>query len=452
MVEGAYWQLLHYSIHLIAYFILSCCQSLSWRITGVHRHIVASRNSENYGTSAQLLKVWSRSRMLHPIIPQLRHFLTSHVKFVHPEFALQRHIAILSVSKEYVLFSVPRRDVDVYDMNRWSFLFDAVFEEAEYILVMPTVSFNKLASSIPPTKAKVLWIYHTGRCGSTALAQVFNSLPDAVAMSEPMTFTALLHSFRDYKLSNKHDVRTIKQYRTLFHSLVRMTLKPSLKHADIITIKSAPLNAFADFDLMTEMFPQIKIIFMYRDVMPQVTSLYKAIEGQELATTISSLIAGSALLSKLFPKVTSINSEYNRCYLTREHAQWMACKEVSSPLTLFAAFVMSYAESCHHYRDIVRQHGSSIPAFKFEKFMSEKKKHFSILFQLIEVEFTEKLWFVIQNALELDSQLKSFVSREKVSNHIVRITPEMIDDANDCLKFFNLPKWGEAIILPNTVL
>ena len=440
--------LLYYSVHLLIYFLVSCWQSVSWRITGIHKHLQNCQDGKNYETSAQLKKVLFTPRTLKTMaIVQRRNFITSHVCFLHPEYALQKHIVLLTVSKAHAIFCVPPKHVDVYDTRKFPFLFISALFAAEYLLVVPIASFNRLAESMPDNKAKVLWIYHTGRCGSTALAQAFNSLPDALTISEPYSYVSLLHTFND----GKYNLKMNEKFRRLFRNVVRVSLKPSLKPADIIAVKYSPVNALPNIDLLTELFPEFKVIFMYRDMKPAVMSLYRATKGLELASTITGYVASNSILSTLFPSVRPMRIEYYRCHSTKEHAEWLYSRHQTKPVDMFMQCVIGYAETCHHYRDFVEREKSKILAFKYEILMADMKQQLSALFQFCELAFTEERWSLLQEALGSDSQGQSEISRAEASKRNVQITPEMISDANRVAKFLKLPNWDEPIVLPNTI-
>ncbi|XP_067937618.1 uncharacterized protein [Watersipora subatra] len=315
---------------------------------------------------------------------------------------------------------------------------------------MPIKSFNRLAECMPENRKTVLWVYHTGRCGSTALSQAFNALPNAVAMSEPLCFISLLQSFSDKELSYIYNLEVKKQYRKLFQSIVRVLLKPSLKDADILVIKHPAFDSLSHIDLVAEFFPEFKIIFMYRDAKPQISSLYRAIGNTDMAVALTKVVSRNAVLSNLFPFIKPIDLEYDRCYICEEHIEWLYAREKKRPICELGIFSVGYSETCYHYRQAVQNKLMPIMAFKYELFRNNLQQ-LAALFDHMELRFTEEQSSLMHKALELDSQEHSDISRALVAKKQVTITPSMIAEANESLEYFGLPKWGESITLPNTV-
>ena len=130
------------------------------------------------------------------IVHYRRHFITTHAGFVHPDFALQTHVTLMTVTDKEAICCVSDKHVNVFNTRKHPFLFNTLFMEAKYFLVMPITSFIKLAEAQGDPKSKVIWLHHTGRCGSTAIAQAFNALPDTVALSVPHRLFALRQTYK----------------------------------------------------------------------------------------------------------------------------------------------------------------------------------------------------------------------------------------------------------------
>jgi len=91
-------------------------------------------------------------------------------------------------------------------------------------------------------------------------------------------------------------------------------------------------------------------------------------------------------------------------------------------------------------------------AFRFEDFQSNPKTFFHTLFNSIEVKLTNHQLSLIELALTEDSQRSSQLSRAEVAkNKEAQFTTQFVEEANKYLNWFELPKWGESIVLPNTV-
>ena len=81
------------------------------------------------------------------IVHYRRHFISTHAGFVHPDFALQTHVTLMTVTDKEAIFCVFNKHVNVFNTRKHLFLFNTLFMEAKYLLVMPITSFIKLAEA-----------------------------------------------------------------------------------------------------------------------------------------------------------------------------------------------------------------------------------------------------------------------------------------------------------------
>ena len=303
------------AFHHGLYTILSMMQLLFWRLNGTHNHLKAINEGHEYRRSAQLLRIWSRFQESQGLIVHYRrHFISTHAGFVHPDFALQTHVTLMTVTDKEAIFCVFNKHVNVFNTRKHPFLFNTLFMEAKYLLVMPNTSFIKLAEAQGDPKSKVIWLHHTGRCGSTAIAQAFNALPDTVALSVPHCLFALRQTYKYKHLFTSVDWQRSEEYRTIYRSAVRLLLKPTISEsAEFMVVKAVPLNSIAEAELLYDMFPDFSQIFTYRDAAPQIMSMFRFVSGHDIIFDISKLVANNRLLSWMFPTVQPQWLIYNVC-------------------------------------------------------------------------------------------------------------------------------------------
>ncbi|KAF6034023.1 hypothetical protein EB796_007671 [Bugula neritina] len=318
---------------------------------------------------------------------------------------------------------------------------------------MPIQSLIKLASFLGDPTAKVIWIHHTGRCGSTAMAQVCNALPNVLTISEPLNVFSLDQYFKYKHLRNGSlDWEPTEEYLKIYQSTVRVMLSKSyLKSAEIIVVKAAPANSMVDLNLIVELFPKFINVFMYREMREQVTSLYKTVSGFDIQRSSTSFIASSMILSRFFPNVKS-HATLQNCCNDKKHVEWLLGKSSVHNHTEFIAFVISWCEMCSHYMKLCESlTHPNVPAFKYEHWQSNPDKYLETFFKLVDLELTDERLQIVKDVLNEDSQKNSMFSREKVKQRGVEIPKDMIHVANSYSKFYHLPKWGESFTLPNTV-
>ena len=83
---------------------------------------------------------------------------------------------------QYAWFSVTPKDVNVYDLNTFPFIWVGQYLQAQELIIMPIWAFLKLANdelADPGSDGRqVIMLFNTARCGSTLLCQMFSRLPN----------------------------------------------------------------------------------------------------------------------------------------------------------------------------------------------------------------------------------------------------------------------------------
>lgn len=453
---GAYKNLLLYILHLTVYLSVSFVQWIIWRWSGVTSHLQAVKSGKNYEASAQLLKVWSRGHAKIAIIHYRRHFIATHSEFVHPETALQPHITLMTVTDKEAIFCVADENDNLFDVRKYPFLFDALYNKARYLLVMPISSLLRLGEGLSRPSSKVIWIHHPGRCGSTALSQAFNVLPNVVSISEPHCLFSMRQTFKQKYLHDDINWQRSAEYKAIFQTTVKLILKSFMEPgADVTVVKATPMNSITDADLIYDMCPEFIQIFMYRDAQPQVVSLYRALVGHDLLFDITHTIAHNPVFSQLFPNVQPLGLMYNCCD-ERDHVKKILLdRERTKTSTLFGHFVVGWAETCYHYIKLTQRQAkkgySPMPAFKFEHLRADLEGYLSVLFEQCGLDLTVERLRLMKEALTIDSQKDSYMSQQASNRKKVEITTDMVNEANRYMDFYQMPLWGSSLNLSNTV-
>jgi hypothetical protein len=136
-----------------------------------------------------------------------------------------------------------------------------------------------LSAPIPQPK-KLILVHSIGRCGSTLLSRAFAQLDSCVSYSEPDCFTQIAHW------------RTVDDPRD---SLWKSILTACLKFVFLDPIRIQPEMAIVKFrsgcvnllDLFTELFPDAKHLFLYRECSSWVASCLNILERVGLDNTQS---------------------------------------------------------------------------------------------------------------------------------------------------------------------
>lgn len=100
----------------------------------------------------------------------------------------------MNMDAHFAVFAVvhgPNKDVLKHTTG--PFMYINQFNLCSELIRMPLESFLRLADEVGDPKAKLVILSNTGRCGSTLLTQLFEDLPQTVAISEPEVLMAFTH-------------------------------------------------------------------------------------------------------------------------------------------------------------------------------------------------------------------------------------------------------------------
>ncbi len=110
-----------------------------------------------------------------------------HVSYEDPVAAVLEddRVSLMGLTTEKAYFAVVPRGTDVYDI-RGTFVTRVQFANARELITMSLPNFVKLSKELDgKSKAKILLLSNTSRCGSTLLTAMLEGLDHTVCMSEP---------------------------------------------------------------------------------------------------------------------------------------------------------------------------------------------------------------------------------------------------------------------------
>lgn len=146
------------------------------------------------------------------------------------------------------------------DLANAPFFFKAQYKYAQRLIAVPYEKCYQLAASIENSIQKLVLIYYVGRCGSTLLSKVFNQLDTVVSLSEPGIFGNQIIGLREPNGSSDDKIAKILRSCTLLCCKKQPTLiKPSC-----YVLKQTAFSIQIG-DLMYQLFPNAKVIFLYRN-------------------------------------------------------------------------------------------------------------------------------------------------------------------------------------------
>ena len=150
------------------------------------------------------------------------------------------------------------------------FFFRAQFNEATHLIEIPMDDFEALAAGIEVDDSRLVFIQSVGRCGSTLVSRVFESMDSVRSLSEPDAFTILV-GWRGSGLAPDSVVRRIAD------SCVRICWKPlaGSEAPSFVAIKFRSQCMEID-DLLADAFPAARHLYLPREQISWLDSFYRA--------------------------------------------------------------------------------------------------------------------------------------------------------------------------------
>ncbi len=159
-----------------------------------------------------------------------------------------------------------------------AFVYLRQYEEALRLLTLPYDEFERLAAGLAAPKRFVM-IYMTGRSGSTLLSHSFNRIEGVASLSEPDAPIGFVDFQRAGLLSPN-------EARRLFDASVRMLFRASgsVPHACVLKMRSESLQMA---DLIQTTYPDARNLFVYRDAVGFVGSMYRVFRRLHIPETMT---------------------------------------------------------------------------------------------------------------------------------------------------------------------
>lgn len=111
--------------------------------------------------------------------------------FDSSNIVLNDKVHLLSISSTSAIFT--EVDRNILNARKHPFTCIAQTNPTTKLIILPIKVFYNLVDKIDITDRKVVWMFHTERCGSTAWVQAFNCLPAWITFAEPQ---AMLYSIK----------------------------------------------------------------------------------------------------------------------------------------------------------------------------------------------------------------------------------------------------------------
>jgi hypothetical protein len=278
---------------------------------------------------------------------------------------------------------------DDIDLSRAPFVYQAQFENAQYLISVPYAIFFQLADKISVDTSRSICIHNVGRCGSTLLSQALNEVDGVIALSEPdvfANFVTIRHTSREQQIKLLQ-----ASFKFIYRPIVvgdasRYALKLRNQCADIM-------------DVFIEAFPSGKHLFMYRNAMDWLASLYRiSVKNKSTGRqyTRSDAIALQAeYLNRTIDEITPYFDDSFEVF--------------SRPMYLAVSWMIQMIR----YVEIVESE-YEFPAIRYEDLMANRDATLSAIFTILALPNTAISQ--AQKAFQHDSQAGTRLARDNAQS------------------------------------
>jgi hypothetical protein len=436
---------LKFSKEIILYFvyitwrnIFVFLQWMWWKLNGTAATLSQTHQGALYEKSAHVQRVVWRGKADVLCIARYKDFIGVHERFDSPRCVLADNVTLYSVSRTQATFVETPSDMDVLSSKHAPLVYLTQFYNAGRTITIPNWAFKELADEVGDPDAEVTILPNTGRCGSTILSQMFEACPAVVSISEPDAIT----NFDVLKPELERE-----EYRKLIRSTIRLICKPmNGQYVKAILLKFRS-NSIRQVPAISELFPRIHIMFMYRDRMETVRSMDQAFSGL-LAFWSLYVFMKYPIINVIFPKTVARCRYY--CYGDDPKTAWMRWwNTLTDGLTIFYYLCMHHCWVVRKYLDYQDQ-GIELPAIKYEDIMADPENACRIIFKYcgLPADFVP----TAVKALEHDSQRGSPLAiGAKQHRKRQEVNPKVLEVCDAFCKRSGIPLFSENLDLPRTI-
>ena len=431
---GTFIQIVKLVLFSFTNYILKGLQCTTWWMFGVTAHGRETKEGQHYDSSAQILDVLARHQC--SLYASRDNFMLIHKEFASPNVVFQNNVSLYGLNKNEAIFVETSQEESIYNVKYFPILLLTQFSNAVRVIILPIKVFHRLANEIGDPKIPTIIMYHTGRCGSTWIAQIAASIPKAVSVS-------VIGFFTNVKSMKNEDVISESEASEMLKNAVRIVSHTT--NASLCFIKPINHDAVWPFDCLDKM-ANVHQLFLYREglkcvkshmrlnqVLPQswATSPWKHYFSSYRRKTITDLHLGPwneqrklVIMNKTF--VENLSSTGFHCLL--------------------------WAMKCERYIKTQRC-GKNIAAVRYEDFLNDPIKSWESIRQFCKLSTDFKL----DPKVDYKRMPYSHAAIKVLSKNILKaitleqFTQEIAGETDFICNVLGVPRLTEMPLLPRTI-
>ena len=353
---------------------------------------------------------------------------------------LRDDVSLYCVTESHAWFVETPSDVDIYTSDTDPFLYAGQFRLAKRLYVVPMDVLIALGDLVGEPKTPVVVIWNHGRCGSTLLAQVFETVPNVVTLAEPDVLTNVLW----LKWQNKISTKQLEEIVPALMKLLCRTMTD--REVSLYCIKTRG-SCVAIVDIVAQRLPSVKHLYLYRNCVSGVASMERSFaQGLDVVEFWYKCLH-SKIARLLLPRVTTnqLMAIFSVFDMKNDRYKSITDAEFLASLTPLGLWTVNWGVPCAQYL-WYRKHGISIKGVRYEDLISNTEAVVRGLSQHTGIALDPDL--VIKDVLPKDSQRGSTLSKDKI-NSFKKLIP---DEKSQAEMKFICNKLGLPDVLEQTML
>lgn len=187
-----------------------------------------------------------------------------HERFTTVDCVLRPEVLLYMMDDTRAFFVETPKDLDIHNTKAHPFFYMTQQDYCTRVIIIPLSALTALSRKIGEPKCNLAFLLHSARVGSTAVTQAIHSVPGWIVMSESCFIHKHLYTIqRELSISLDDYVRS-KQFFDVGEAAIRFMFKDCPEGSNVF-YKAFGLLDFCLIPMLSDRFPQLKIITMHRD-------------------------------------------------------------------------------------------------------------------------------------------------------------------------------------------
>ena len=377
-------------------------------------------------------------------IPKHYSYISTHIAFITVEELLRLPISLhcISLEQRKAYFVEMSDGSNPYNTRRFSIQFVSQRELGKYLYALPLDQFYQYVEGLDLSQRRVVWLFHSARCGSTVWAQVFNELPNWGVVSE---CNFLLHSLM-YE-NNSEPINNFLHSETFARAtLAGFKFNVSrFPESYSIFVKGATFQDLSLLHPVAKYFKNLKLLFSYRNCLPSTESWSQAFAKYKLMFLESSrrIVNGK------------YTNDYISLFIVGAHTQWWLHPARSRvipnpvPVSQFEWYVVYWCSMVCGVRRAQEQ-GYGVHCIKYEDMQADCEGLIRRVFNHLGID--ESLVAMALQSTRQDSHADTYFSHRKRKDRVNSETlTESLSRANKILEYYDCLSLNSDLVMPSTL-